>query len=92
MVIGGNFCSKSFGNFAANLGYFPIKVAILLGLYEKTRWPATFHFVADPRYFKKHVIFDGRVVKNETTGLPWTIFANHWTAKVSIFDGRVAKI
>ena len=41
--------------------------------------------------FKKNVIFDGRVVKNGTAGLPWTIFANHWTAKVCIFDGRVVK-
>ena len=40
---------------------------------------------------KKHAKSDGRVVKNETTGLFWSIFANHWTAKVSKFIGRVFK-
>ena len=40
---------------------------------------------------KKVVKSDGRVVKTETTGLVWSIFGNHWTAKVSIFDGRVVK-
>ena len=34
---------------------------------------------------------DGRVVKNGTTGLLWSIFANHWTGKVSKFIGRVVK-
>ena len=36
-------------------------------------------------------MFDGRIIKNDMTGLSWTISENHWTAKVSIFDGRVAK-
>ncbi len=50
-----------------------------------------FLLLAVPREFQKSVIFDGRVVKSEMTGLPWTIFGNHWTTKVSIFDGRVVK-
>ena len=35
--------------------------------------------------------FEGRIVKNGTTLLSRVIFGNHWTAKVSIFDGRVVK-
>ena len=42
-------------------------------------------------YFQKVVKSDGRVVKNETTGLLWSIFANHWTATLSKFIGRVFK-
>ena len=34
---------------------------------------------------------DGRVVKNGTTGLFWSILGNHWTRKVSKFIGRVFK-
>ena len=60
-------------------------------LYEKSQGPKIFLYLAAPSYFKKVVIFDGRVVKIETTGLVWSIFGHHWTAKVSIFDGRVVK-
>jgi len=34
---------------------------------------------------------DGRVVKNETTGLIWSISGNHFPRKVVENAGRVAK-
>ena len=68
-----------------------LKVAILLGLYEKTQRPAIFRLLAAPRYFRKSAIFDGRVVKNGTTLLSGAVLGNHPPAKVCIFDGRVVK-
>ena len=50
-----------------------------------------FEFLQIRGDFQKVVKSDGRVVKNETTGLLWSIFANHWAAKVSKFIGRVFK-
>ena len=40
-----------------DLGFGLLKVAILLGLYEKTQRPAIFIGLAAPRYFRKSVIF-----------------------------------
>ena len=58
---------------------------------KTTQWPAIFIELAAPRYFRKRVTFDGRVVKNVTTLLSGAVFGNHWTATACIFGGRVVK-
>ena len=70
---------------------YPTKVVILLRLYAKTRRPDLFLLLAVPREFPKSIIFDGRVVKSEMTGLPWTIFGNHLPSKVAGNAASVAK-
>ena len=50
-----------------------------------------FEFLQIRGYFQKVVKSDGRVVKNETTGLLWNDSGFDWTAKLSKFIGRVFK-
>ena len=50
-----------------------------------------FEFLQIRGYFQKVVKSDGRVVKNETTGLLWNDSGFDWTAKCSEFIGRVFK-
>ncbi len=50
-----------------------------------------FEFLQIRGYFQKVVKSDGRVVKNETTGLLWNDSGFDWTAKLIKFIGRVFK-
>ena len=50
-----------------------------------------FEFLQIRGNFQKVVKSDGRVVKNETTGLLWNDSGFDWTKKVSKIIGRVFK-
>ncbi len=50
-----------------------------------------FEFLPIRGYFQKVVKSDGRVVRNEATGLLWNDSGFDWTAKCSKFIGRVFK-